>query len=329
MCVDRSKPAYRVLVASSAAKLAADEADLWEPERWPAIRRSMSFIRATAAKTRMQCFWKVLVGTRTGSCRNRMNRLRGRWAFEAGRLAGQVDCSPRQSAADAAQRLSQRVCDDGRCGPMGGGRSGRGTQDRRRAALSDASYDWQPDTPASCSPCGIRSRLAGGRLLGMRRTVVDQSGADVPNPGLKVLAYPFKPISARYVRLNVSRLAHRDASNYAFALAEMQVLLDETLGQGRDGPRIEFDRGGRLGEGQVGRRPRTARPRRRGTTSLSGRQPMLRKEFDVPQPIKRAVVTVTGLDCTNCASTAAGSGIICLPPSGPATLIAFSIKPMT
>ena len=44
------------------------------------------------------------------------------------------------------------------------------------------------------------------------------------NPGVKAAVYRFQPIAARYVCLTVTRLARREGTNFAFALAEMQVL---------------------------------------------------------------------------------------------------------
>ena len=58
--------------------------------------------------------------------------------------------------------------------------------------------------------------------------MVDRTTEDEPNPGTTAPVYRFDPISARFVRLTVTALRNRDADNFAFALAEMEILHDDT-----------------------------------------------------------------------------------------------------
>ena len=189
-------------------------------------------------------------------------------------------------------------------------------------------YDYQPDTPGFLFPVRYKVEVGQKADFSDAKTVVDQSAADVPNPRFSARTYRFKPISARYVRLNVNRLAHRDASNHAFALAEMQVLLGEN-NWAQDAAVIassSIESGGwsksKLVDGLVLPDPRGCDDDRQRSAT------MLRKDFDVAAPIKRAVVTVTGLGVYELRINGRRIGDHC-SPSGHATANASSIKPMT
>jgi hypothetical protein len=55
------------------------------------------------------------------------------------------------------------------------------------------------------------------------RTIGDQTGKDVPNPGIKAQSFEAHGQSARYVRVTATRLAPRQ-NDYIFALAELEAL---------------------------------------------------------------------------------------------------------
>jgi alpha-L-rhamnosidase len=118
----------------------------------------------------------------------------------------------------------------------------------------------------------------------------------VPNPGVQAPTYRFEPVSARWVRVTVARLGHRDAANYGFALAELQVLAsDKNVAQAAKVTAldsIELPASGwskaNLVDGRLRSEPGTPAVDLLPAT-------MLRKDFDVDGAIKRATVSVTGL----------------------------------
>lgn len=89
-------------------------------------------------------------------------------------------------------------------------------------------YDWREDVPGLMFPLRFRIDLADTDTFERFTTIIDQTAGDVPNPGVDALTYSFAPTGARYVRLLVTKLRMRDAGHYATALAEMQVLSDDT-----------------------------------------------------------------------------------------------------
>jgi alpha-L-rhamnosidase len=62
----QKQTAYRVLVASSAIKLAADEADLWDSGKVANDQTIHVVYQGKPLQTRMQCFWKVQVWDKDG-----------------------------------------------------------------------------------------------------------------------------------------------------------------------------------------------------------------------------------------------------------------------
>ena len=155
-------------------------------------------------------------------------------------------------------------------------------------------YDYLPDTPGFLFPVRFKIEAAGKADFSDAKTVVDQTAADVPNPGMKAPIYRFEPTAARYVRLTVTRLARREGTNFALALAEMQVLSGKK-NLAKHAPVTALDSieaGGwskaNLVDGRLLPEPGEIDASYRPAT-------MVRKEFDVRGPIKRAVASVTGL----------------------------------
>lgn len=62
----QKQTAYRVLVASSAAKLAADEADLWDSGKVAGDQTIQVAYQGKLLQTKMPCFWKVQVWGKDG-----------------------------------------------------------------------------------------------------------------------------------------------------------------------------------------------------------------------------------------------------------------------
>ena len=85
-------------------------------------------------------------------------------------------------------------------------------------------FDCQPDSPGFRFPVRFKLEAAATADFSDARVLLDKTAADQPNPGTDAPIYHFEPATARFVRLTVTQLALRDGDNFAFALAEMQVL---------------------------------------------------------------------------------------------------------
>ena len=137
--------------------------------------------------------------------------------------------------------------------------------------------------------------MAGKADFSDAKTVVDRTGADVPNPGGKAVTYRFEPTAGRHVRLTATRLADRHQGNYGFALAEMQVLSgsQNVAKNGRVTARESVETGGWSKVNLVDGLLRSDNGNRPDFSRCPAT--MVRKEFDARAPVRRAIVSVTGL----------------------------------
>ncbi len=125
------------------------------------------------------------------------------------------------------------------------------------------------------------------------KTITDHSNRDYENPSGKVQTFRFEPQSCRFVRLTVTKLALRDADNYAFALAELRTLFNNveipTPGKALALDTIESDDWSlkHLNDGVTETRQRTYSP--------PGPAHTYRKAFTLPSPIEKATVHVSAL----------------------------------
>ncbi len=290
--------AYQVLVASSPELLANDQGDLWDSGRKESDQTIQVEYAGKPLTTRMQCFWKVRAWNKDGKPSS--------WSKPASWTMGLFDSrdwgakwistvnppnlkavtphngyhSDFAASPDAAKWVAVDLGKDRKIDAV---------------ELNPARpYDYSPDTPGFLFPVRFKVEAARQADFADAKTVVDQTAADMPNPGLKAPIYRFEPVVARYVRLTVTRLARREGTNFAFALAEMQVLSGpENLAKGRPVTALDaIELGGwskdRLVDGRL-------LPENSPQDSVERLTAMLRKEFAVRGPIKRAVVSVTGL----------------------------------
>ena len=224
----QKQTAYRILVASSSEFLAKDQGDLWDSGKVAGDQTIQVVYQGKPLQTRMQCFWKVQVWDK--------DEKLSQWSDSASWSMGLLKPTDWQAKWIAAPAQPSHAPHNGyhselAASPdapqwvgvdLGANRKLDGVR-----LYPAHPYDWSPDTPGFMFP--VRFKIEAGQEADFSdaKTVLDESDADVPNPGLESCLYRFPAITARYVRLSVNRLAHRDASNYAFALAEMEVLLGE------------------------------------------------------------------------------------------------------
>ncbi|NPU97752.1 MAG: family 78 glycoside hydrolase catalytic domain [Candidatus Omnitrophica bacterium] len=158
-------------------------------------------------------------------------------------------------------------------------------------------YPCQPfdysKNPGFLFPVRFRVDVSNDPEFQTSETVWDLTSGDFPNPGAAVVEQAFPPRKSRYVRLTVTRLAHRDADNYAFALAELECLSGEqVISQGR--PAASFD----TIESDVWSLRHVndgINETREARFALPSPSPMLRKTFTLNVPVRRATLYATAL----------------------------------
>ncbi len=291
--------AYQLLVASSAEALARDEGDRWDSGKIASDQTLHVPYAGAPLTSRLHLWWKARAWDQDGapsawseSATWTMGLLKrsdweARWIADARLLTNEATRHPLNGyhslVTNRAEVLKWVLLDLGR------------TQRVEAVRLFPARpYDWQPDTPGFLFPLRFRIETARQADLGDLRVLVDRTSADEPNPGTNAPLLEFPGITARFLRLSVTRLARRDADNLAFALAELQVLSDgrnvalgarvTALDSIETGPWAASN----LTDGVTG----TLRP-----ISDGGALPatLARKSFTVAGPIRRATAYVSAL----------------------------------
>ena len=292
----QKQTAYRILVASTPEKLARNEGDLWDSGRVESDETIHIQYDGQPLGSRMQCHWKVQVWDGN-------NKLLP-WSEPATWSMGLLKKSDWENS---------KWITDCTVGPHNGYHStiasspdtlkwvevdlGTSRQFDSVRLYPARPFDW-PDTPGFLFPVRFKIEVALKSDFSDTKTVIDRTGDDVPNPGTKAPLYRFEPVSARYVRLTATRLALRDGSFFGLALAEMQVLsglqnvavnssvtaLDSIESSAWSkaklvDTRLLAEKGSNIGNSDSTMCPAT----------------MVRKEFDTRRPIRRAIISVTGL----------------------------------
>jgi alpha-L-rhamnosidase len=225
--------AYHVLVAASPEALAAGRGDLWDSGQVASDATIHVEYAGRPLQSRMAAHWKVRVWDQDG-------RVTA-WSEPAAWTMGLLDHADWQARwiADAAsvETNQARRPHNGYHSAFVGSADTRQRvtldlgQARRFAALRlwpARPYDWQPDTPGFLFPLRFQLEVADLADFADARVVLDQTAADVPNPGANAWLARCEPATARHVRLTVTRLRERDAGQFAFALAELELLDGET-----------------------------------------------------------------------------------------------------
>jgi alpha-L-rhamnosidase len=294
--------AYQVLVASTPEALAKEQGDLWDSGRVDSDQTLHVEYTGQTLRTRMRCHWKVRAWDRDG--RPSAWSPSGNWTMGILGADEWNGCwiasgdPPRSvlhlgylSGESASPDTMKWVAID-----LGGDRSIDAVR------LHPAQPSGPPHIRRNLFP--VRFRIEAGRKADFSdaATVVDQTDGDVPPPGSEAPLYRFEPISARHVRLTVTRLADTGTDGFRFALAEMEVL---SLLEGWKDVRQNVaklahvltaldsvEAGGWskdfLVDGRVAPETSVGDPSEQPAT-------MLRREFSVHRAVKRAVVSVTGL----------------------------------
>ena len=296
--------AYRILVASTPAKLVADRGDVWDTGKVGGDASVAVRYGGPALQSLCDYWWKVKLWDRDGretawsaparflTGKLRPDDWKGRWIGASARAAngpaGVLGFAVEAGSEDSVQWVQvdlggRRRIDRVVLHPMrhndpaaGGWVDGYGFPIRFRLEASD-----DPDFKAP-------------------HRIVDQTGGDFPNPGWKPVSFGADGLEARYVRLTVTRLWRR-APNlpFVYTLGELQVFSGQqnaalhapvtasSAVEGYGWSKQQLTDGLALS-------PDAESPPAERLRYPHGAF-YLRKELMVPKPVRRAVVAFSGL----------------------------------
>jgi alpha-L-rhamnosidase len=289
--------AYRILVASDEAQLAEEEGDLWDSGRVESDQTIHVAYAGKPLESRMRCFWKVKVWDGKG--------MPSDWSATASWSMGLLKPDDWGAKWIVSPVSPSHVAAPAHNGYQSGPST---TPDASKWVVIDLGcsetvdavrffparpYDL-PDMPGFLYPARFKVETSQKADWTDAATAVDETRADVFNPGIDTPLYRFSPRVARYVRLTVTRLRSCGNENFGFALAEMQVLADgRNVALGKTVTALDSIENHNWSPSRLvdGRIVAECDNPHSPTESAS----MFRKEFEIDGDIRYAAVTVTGL----------------------------------
>jgi len=293
-----AQSAYRVLVASEPDKLAADQGDLWDSGKVGSEQQLHITYAGKPLSSRMPCFWKVRVWDQNAKASDwsapatwsmgllRISDWQAKWIADpvgAGQPAVRTPLNGYHSQFAKSPDTARWVAID----------LGQSKEFDAVRLFPARPYDWQPDTPGFLFPVRFKIEAASHPDFSDARMLLDRTTEDLPNPATNAASFRFPTTAAQFVRLAVTRLAERDQGNFAFALAEMQVLQGGTnLATGARVLALDSIETGpwsttNLTDGIQ----ETVKPAATGALPAT----LARKAFDVSGPVRRATAYVSAL----------------------------------
>ncbi len=287
--------AYRLLVATSAKKLADETGDLWDSGKVNSDQTSQVVYAGKPLQSNQECYWAVRIWNKDDQpsawsqpARWCMGLLSpGDW--KAKWISAPGSPATDESALGYHAAVSQNPADV------------KWVQvDLGKSVSIDLVklHSLNHETPGFGFPIRFTITASNDPDFTHFDTISDHSSTDYPNPGAVAVSFPTKGIKDRYVRVTATRLFRRIAGDHTccFALAEMQVFsgstnvalnapvtaLDSTEGYGWG--KSELTDGQGLASDSSGESKQTI-------ASL----PVFRKVVEIKQPISRAMLHLCGL----------------------------------
>ncbi|RYG39431.1 hypothetical protein EON81_00920 [bacterium] len=301
---NQSPVAYQILVASSPAALSRGEGDLWDSGK-VASGDSLAEYLGKPLRSGAVCYWKVRVWDAVGKP--------GPYSVSASWTMGLLNRSDWKAEwitspllADPANRPRTPIrCYRGELSSspdtprwisldLGTARS------FDRIVLTPARPDSiNHDTATVGFPKRFRLIASDHPDFQNPKVLFDQTGSDYPEPRSNACEFRFAATSARYVRLEVSRLAPWDAHDYVLFLAQFSLFSDVdnvSIGAGVTvSDSVESDQWSKRylvdGKPNVEYAPFPAAldPKVPGVFS-SSRTTSLRRDFTLDAPVRRATL---------------------------------------
>ena len=313
--------AYRILVASTEAKLTSGEGDLWDSGKVASDETVGIAYGGRPLASRQPCWWKVQIWDRDGNG--------GAWSRPARWTMGLLAPSdwrakwirPVPAGPESTPHFGYRSRKAGSTDTVKWVQVDLGETRRFEAVRLWGAWPVDDGRVAGDGfPVRFRIEVSDDPSFSSPRSVVDCTGTDQPNPGVGPAAFPFAQTAARYVRLTATRLcgdwkvrwdekadayvsepvtgeAPGKTAPWKLALAEMEVLSDgKNIARGRPVEALDsqedaaggwskaFLADGRT-EGDLG-----GACRHRPVT-------MFRRGFRISKPVRKAVLRASALGC--------------------------------
>ena len=323
--------AYQILVAASPASLAQDKGDLWDSGKVASDETVGIAFAGRALRSRDDCHWKVRIWDQGGkvsdwSAANRWTMgLLQRDDWQAKWITLPYS-EPPTTAHFGYQSVRAKTKDEVKWVQVDLG----GSTQFDAVKLWPAWPMGRLALPGSGFPIRFKIEAADRDDFSDARLIVDRTGEDVPNPGKEPLLLKFAPTTGRFVRLTTVKLsgwgawpdwdaAHSRWKSAALnawpmlALAEMEVLRGNANLALRK-PVIARDAWEDDPEASAAHNAETISPERHGGWSrkflTDGRTDadlgsrfhftpvsLLRREFKVGKPVRRAILYASALGC--------------------------------
>jgi alpha-L-rhamnosidase len=231
--------AYQIVVASDSGFLSPGKADLWDSGKIKSDQTNQIKYNGQALQSRLFCYWKVRIWDVQGRASDwsavsfwsmgLMNKSdwQAKWIGAALENVPKEQqcylnygyCSSTASSADENKWVQVDLGKDYeitevRLYPV---------QPLKETGSQEMISDEDEKAKAYLFPPRFRVDVSTEKDFRAFKTVATESGKDYTPDKVKPYIKRFNPEKARYVRLNVSKLAQIDSAKYAFALAELGV----------------------------------------------------------------------------------------------------------
>jgi len=302
--------AYQVLVASSRDGLNSDVGNLWDSGKVFSDATAQITYDGTPLVSQQKCFWKIRAWDRAGKP--------SAWSPPASWSMGLL-----RPAEWTAQWISDPILADPTNRPMTPIHCYRSElashpeavkwialdlgASRRMDALDiipARPHGQHSDFRTTLFPLRFKVEAADKKDFSNAQILVDHTGKDFPNPRYDSCRFQFPAITARYVRLTVTRLSLWDGQDYGVALGGLSVFDGSqsiAIGAGVDcSDSIETEQWSKKflvdGKRSVDLVDATALDAGMVDTVKQltvSRVPMLRREFNLGTQVRRALLSVS------------------------------------
>ena len=223
--------AYRILAADDPAKLSTGVGNLWDTGKVASDESIHIVYAGKPLRARMQVWWKVRVWDRDGKA--------SPWSAVASWSMGLLeagdwqakwigDPEPPPPATPPNNGFHANLSETPDAHKWVDIDLGRTVSINAVRLFPARPYNWFMDEPGFLFPVRFKILVSSDADFSGAVTVVDRTQEDLPSPGAEPQRYEFPAIKGRHVRLLVTRLRERNLGRFGLALAEMQVLSQET-----------------------------------------------------------------------------------------------------